>query len=208
MTVVQRYLIIVLAYVLVPQIASAMYKCVDDNGNTTFTDVAISESCLTMDLGEDIQVHVRDGSSFRIGGQLRSYNKKAKNTYDKYINFYGVRYNIDPHLIRAMIRTESGFNPKAVSKKGARGLMQLMPGTAKELKVDDVFDPKQNIEGGTRYLRSLLDTFKEDLKLALAAYNAGPTVVKKQMKVPRIPETVNYVKQVLKYYQEYKTANS
>ena len=82
--------------------------------------------------------------------------------------------------------------------------MQLMPGTAKELKVRNPFDPEENISGGTRYLRSLLDTFQQDLRLALAAYNAGPTIVRKDWAVPEFPETVQYIKRVLSFYKEYK----
>jgi soluble lytic murein transglycosylase-like protein len=128
--------------------------------------------------------------------------------FDRHIRYYGVRYNIDPHLIRAVIRTESAFDPQAISKKGAKGLMQLMPGTARQVKVANPFDPEQNIAGGTRYLRSLLNTFRQDVRLALAAYNAGPTIVKKQQAVPQIPETVQYVKRVLTFYKQYKNGTA
>ncbi len=123
--------------------------------------------------------------------------------YHSQINTIGVRYRIDPNLIRAVIRAESSFNRYAVSKKGAQGLMQLMPATAKEMKVADPFDPHQNIEGGTRYLRKLMDSFDGSLTLTLAAYNAGPTLVRKVNRIPRIPETVTYVKRVLGHYKGY-----
>ena len=103
-----------------------------------------------------------------------------------------------------MIRAESSFDRYAVSKRGAQGLMQLMPDTAKHLEVVDPFNPSQNIEGGRRYLRYLLDAFDQELPLTLAAYNAGPTLVKRINRIPRIPETVKYVRRVMDYYKEYR----
>ncbi len=202
-----QFIFIVLLIFAPHSTAWAMYKCVDSSGKTRFTDILISESCTPMNLGKEVRVRVSDKTTFRTG-TIRKVKNRRSGKFETYINFYGVRYNIDPHLIRAVIRTESGFNPKAVSKKGAQGLMQLMPGTAREMKVKDPFDPKQNIEGGTRYLRSLLTTFSGNMQLALAAYNAGPTVVKKQRRIPRIRETEQYVKKVLKYYRDYKSGRA
>jgi soluble lytic murein transglycosylase-like protein len=109
-------------------------------------------------------------------------------------------------LIKAIIKAESGFDRYAVSSRGAQGLMQLMPATAKELKVFDPFNPEQNIDGGVRYLRSLLKMFNGNLVLSLAAYNAGPTLVKKTGGVPRINETRRYIKKVLAYYDQFNKA--
>jgi len=129
----------------------------------------------------------------------------AKNTfaYDREINRCAARYRLDPNLVRAVIRAESDFNRHAVSRRGAQGLMQLMPATARELRVADPFNARQNIDGGTRYLRTLLDMFDGNMTLALAAYNAGPTLVRKIRKVPSFPETVLYVKRVLSFYEDY-----
>jgi soluble lytic murein transglycosylase len=118
------------------------------------------------------------------------------------------KYGVDPCLVKAVIKTESNFNCLAVSRKGAQGLMQLMPGTSRDMRVKNPFNPKDNILGGTRYLRKMLDIFNGDLKLALAAYNSGPERVKELGRIPRIRETVNYVNRVLRHYRQYKKYSS
>jgi soluble lytic murein transglycosylase-like protein len=105
---------------------------------------------------------------------------------------------VEPKLLRGVIEQESGFRACAISSKGAMGLMQLTPATVEQFKVDDVFDPRQNIEAGATYIRQLLDKYKDNLKLALAAYNAGPATVDKAGGIPDIKETQDYVEGVLK----------
>ena len=114
----------------------------------------------------------------------------------------GRTHGVDPRLIAAVARRESAFNPRAVSAVGAVGLMQLMPATARYLGINDVFDARQNIDGGARYLRTLLDTFHGDLDLTLAAYNAGPGAVAKYKGVPPYPETQAYVASIRSAYRQ------
>ena len=112
------------------------------------------------------------------------------------------RTNLKPELLHAVVRAESAYDPKALSKKGARGLMQLMPATADRYGVNDSWDPEQNLDGGARYLRDLLDMFDQNLKLAVAAYNAGENAVKKYGNtIPPYPETRQYVRKVVTFYQ-------
>ncbi len=194
-------LLIALVLACPQSVLATIYKCVDFEGRVHFTDMLESEFCSPFDLSDR-------GTSYDRGGSGLSILQQRATRFERHINYYGLVYNIDPHLIRAVIRTESAFNPKALSPKGAMGLMQLMPGTARELKVADPYDPEDNISGGVRYLRSLLDSFQQDLRLALAAYNAGPTIVRERQAVPDYPETVEYIKRVLTYYRQYKNGTA
>lgn len=177
---------------------AGIYSCTDRYGNVHFTNTPVSQNCEAMDLK-------RNHKSRYYTPSKKKNHRYSSNSYDNHIKVIARRYRMDPNLIKAVIKTESGFNRYAVSKKGAQGLMQLMPATARELRVRDPFDPRQNIDGGTRYLRQMMDTFGGNVILALAAYNAGPTRVKKHNKIPRIPETISYVRKVLKQYRKYKT---
>ncbi len=128
-----------------------------------------------------------------------------RTAYDKLIAQLSKKYEVDFHLIKAMIRTESGFNPYAVSRKGASGLMQLMPETAQQMNVSNIFDPRENIEGGIRYFKYLASLFHNDLPLSLAAYNAGEKMVAQFKGIPPYPETIGYVKKVMALYRSYKS---
>jgi len=117
------------------------------------------------------------------------------------------KFALDPNLVAAVIWAESSGDPDAISSKGARGLMQLMPDTARELGVSAILDPRENVEGGSRYLRQLLDAHEGDLSLALAAYNAGPGAVERYGGVPPYRETKDYVARVLEVYERSRSAS-
>ncbi|MDO8448457.1 MAG: lytic transglycosylase domain-containing protein [Rhodoferax sp.] len=130
----------------------------------------------------------------------------AKAGYDQVVNEVSRTYGLESALLHAVISVESRYNPKAVSKKGATGLMQLMPQTAKRYGVADAFDPRQNLDGGAHYLRDLLRLFDNNVSLALAAYNAGEhAVMKHGNRIPPYSETLSYVPKVLDFYQRYQT---
>ncbi len=119
---------------------------------------------------------------------------------DAAIEQAAARHNVDPSLVRAVIKVESNFNPNAVSRKGAMGLMQLMPQTARQLRVANPFDPEQNVDAGVRHLKQLMESYGGDVKLTLAAYNAGPGAVARSAGVPRFAETRLYVKRITQLY--------
>ena len=123
------------------------------------------------------------------------------------IDKYSASAGLDSDFVKAVVNQESGFNPNATSKCGAMGLMQLMPGTAQGLGVTNAYDPEQNIQGGTKYLKGLMNRFDNNKSLGLAAYNAGPNAVKKYGGIPPYQETQNYVKSVLSRYDKMKGAN-
>ncbi len=119
---------------------------------------------------------------------------------DDAINKAADRHNVDPNLVRALVKVESNFNPNAVSRKGAMGLMQLMPQTARQLRLTNPFNPEQNIDAGVRHLRELLDNYGGDVRLSLAAYNAGTGAVARSSGIPHYAETRNYVKRITQLY--------
>ena len=134
-----------------------------------------------------------------------AYRKLSKQKFDEMISTTASKYGIDPHLVRAIVKAESDYDETAVSKKGAKGLMQLMPETASRMGVKDIHNPAENVEGGIKYLSKLLKMFDWQVPLAVAAYNAGENaVVKYGNRVPPYNETQTYVKRVLHYYSLYK----
>lgn len=137
-------------------------------------------------------------------GMMPFRGKKGDDVFDAFILDAARQYDMDPVVIKAVIMAESGFNPRAVSRAGARGLMQLMPRTAGSLGVEDAFDPRANILGGTRYLKKLLQRFDGNLELALAAYNAGSRNVLKHRGIPPFKATHRYIAKIRIYYQHYR----
>jgi soluble lytic murein transglycosylase-like protein len=165
-------------------LGQALYSYIDENGSQVFTNIAPVKPVF------DLQI---TGSVPAVPAPPQA---TKPNSYDAIIEKYANHYSLDPSLIRSIIATESGFNPKAVSPKGARGLMQLMPATAERLGVSNSFDPEQNIHGGVKHFRSLMDNFNNNLTLSLAAYNAGENLVQRLGRVPEIKETRNYIQSV------------
>ena len=147
------------------------------------------------------------GEYLAAGTEHRSSSigrKKAERVLHPIVIQAASRHQVDPALVKAIIMAESGYNARAISKRGAKGLMQLMPATAQALGVVDVFNPKQNISGGVRYFKQLVNQFDGDVKLALAAYNAGSRNVRHYQGIPPFKETRYYIKKVFKYYEIYK----
>jgi hypothetical protein len=188
-----RYFLICLLISYLSSFAYAdIYKYVDQNGIICYTDSPLDKKAN----------RIQKDNTDLIRPQLQISRNNTRHTadYHRIAREKAVDYNLDPSLIKAVIQTESNWNDHAISNKGAMGLMQLMPSTANDLNVHNPFDPEENIEGGTKYLKYLLERFKGDLTLALAAYNAGPKTVEKFGSVPPISETRQYVKKVLARY--------
>ena len=194
-----RWILMVACVVLTASSVFAdIYRYEDEEGVVHFTDIPTDHRFkLFM---RDIKKDKRLRTTFRLGDCARNPEEFAP-----IINQCALEYGVDRSLVQAVIHAESGYNPNAVSRKGAAGLMQLMPKTAQVLKVSDSFNPAENIRGGVRYLRFLLDTFKGDVTLALAAYNAGLSRVAKYGGVPPYNETRTYVAKVLSYQKSYQT---
>jgi len=175
--------------------SAGIYRYEDENGVIHFTNCPRDAK---------FKLYIRE-SKEDVGGRNASFSYiRDSNQYDSLISEFSKKYQVDFALIKAVIRAESGFNPHAVSRKGAKGLMQLMPATASRVNVSDIFNPRDNIEGGVRYLKYLLSLFNDDLRLSLAAYNAGENIVAEVRSIPPYRETVDYVRKVLSYYQSYR----
>lgn len=182
---------------LAPARAQTIYRYVDDDGVMVVTNVPrgakkARAAKASVDLAKSSVA--AEGGTGRPSDELAPHIQEACSLY-----------RIPPPLVRAIMAAESNFDPKAVSSRGAMGLMQLMPETASEMFVADVFDPKQNILGGVRYLRVLANMFDGDMVQIVAAYNAGPDAVKRAGGIPVIAETQEYVKKVLRLYFAYKS---
>ncbi|MDD2558223.1 MAG: transglycosylase SLT domain-containing protein [Desulfuromonadaceae bacterium] len=166
-------------------VAAAVYKYVDESGRMHFSNVPV-ESRFIFHCSETVDTSLAGRSVHDL------------------IQYYSHRHKLDPALVKAVVKAESNFDSSCVSKAGARGLMQVLPTTAAEMDIYDLFDPAQNIAAGSRYLQQMLKRFNGDLDLALAAYNAGPSVVERYAGIPPYAETRAYVKNVRIYFDQYR----
>ena len=200
---------ILLFLLLVPAISAGIahadiYRYVDADGTVHFTNVP-QDSRFKVYLKEK---KTPDPVTDTLSSEIRHYDEKERARYAKPIREAARATRLEPALIHAVISAESGYNPFARSPKGAAGLMQLMPETAKRYGVTNRLDPAQNISGGARYLRDLIRMFNNDIQLAVAAYNAGENaVVRAGNRIPPYQETMTYVPRVMTYYKKYRTTS-
>ena len=174
----------------VSSVHADIYMYIDANGVMHFTNTPTSNE-------HEYKVYVKERTS--VSKKFYSTNK-----YDHFITDASEQTGVDSRLLKAMIKAESDFNTRAVSKKGAMGLMQIMPENFKMLDLENPFDPLQNIRAGARYFQQLYKRFNGKLALSLAAYNAGPTAVDRYKRIPPYQETEEYVRRVLRYYRTFK----
>lgn len=170
---------------------SDIYRYVDAKGTVHFTNTPT---------GSQYSFYRKENGT-RTGSTLVAIGPKA---YGDLIRRYSGQFNLEEALVSAVIKAESNFNPRALSSKGAMGIMQLIPETARLLAVRDPYDPEDNIRGGSRYLRMMLDEFSGNVDFALAAYNAGPGAVRRHGGIPPYQETRTYVQKVKEYLQQYR----
>ena len=174
----------------VSSVHADIYMYIDDKGVMHFTNAPTSNE-------HEYKVYIKERTS--VSKRFYSTNK-----YDHYITDASEQTGVDSRLLKAMIKAESDFDPRAVSRKGAMGLMQIMPENFKMLDLKNPFDPWENIKAGARYFQQLNKRFNGKLALSLAAYNAGPTAVDRYKSIPPYQETEEYVRRVLRYYRTFK----
>jgi soluble lytic murein transglycosylase-like protein len=196
----------ILLFLVPAYVAGDVYKYVDGDGKIYFTDAPLKGKDFQLEWKRTAKKIVDEKAAKVVAMGRRRAAASAqplparRARYARTIEMVASQHNLYPELLHAVVRTESAYNPSAVSSAGAIGLMQLMPGTADRYKVPDIWDPVENLRGGAKYLRELLDMFGNDLRLALAAYNAGENaVIKYGNRIPPYPETQRYVRKVLQF---------
>jgi soluble lytic murein transglycosylase-like protein len=194
--------IAIISFALLSNTAFAyIYKFVDDNGLVHYTDQPETKGYKRIIKTVDKPKKFSFFRDYPVSAKRQHFSSVNKEHFSSLIEQAAYKYQVDPKLVHAVVQTESAYNSDAVSRAGAVGLMQLMPATAKRFGVYDRNDPDQNVDGGTRYLKYLLDLFGPNLQLAVAAYNAGENaVMKHNYSIPPYRETQNYVRQVLSLY--------
>ena len=185
--IVGMLIAVLFLFVVVPVVQADIYLFIDSQGVLHFTNAPTS-------------------SQYTLYIKERPKPATATKKYDGIIQEASNTFGLSFSLLKAMIKVESDFDSRAVSKKGALGLMQIMPQNLQAFNIREPYDPKDNIMGGARYFKSLIERFEGKLPLALAAYNAGPTIVDKYRDIPPFKETQDYVKKVMKYFYLYKNS--
>jgi soluble lytic murein transglycosylase-like protein len=175
---------------VISSVHADIYMYIDESGVMHFTNTPTSNQ-------HDLKIYIKEKTS--ISAKFSTTDK-----YDHFISDASKQFGVDSRLLKAMIKAESDFDPRAISKKGAMGLMQIMPENFKMLDLKNPFDPWENIKAGARYFKALHERFNGKLALSLAAYNAGPTVVDRYKNIPPFQETEEYVRRVLSYYRTFK----
>ncbi|MBW1726912.1 MAG: lytic transglycosylase domain-containing protein [Deltaproteobacteria bacterium] len=175
-------------YTFTAPVYADIYVYIDSGGVLHFTNAPTSSN---------YKIYIREKPS-------RSLNSGITDRYDDLITEASKKYGVSFSLLKALIKIESDFNPRAISTAGAKGLMQIMPKNIRALNIKDPFDPLENIMGGARYLKQLIKRFDGELPMALAAYNAGPNMVDRYKRIPPFEETENFVEKVMKYYSIFK----
>ena len=183
-----------------------IYKFVDENNIVHFTNIPNDPRYRVYKRTAPQRVAVPYGSTASTGDATARFHEANRRRYSSIVDTAAEQYQVDPALVHAVIMAESGYNPNALSPKGATGIMQLMPGTARRYGVANSYDAASNIRGGTRYLRDLLQMFNNNVHLAVAAYNAGENaVIRHGHQIPPYKETRNYVDKVITFYQSART---
>ena len=180
-------------FILIAAVSSVyadIFMYIDENGVMHFTNAPTSNAY-------EYKVYIKEKTTV-------SRNFHSTNKYDHFITDAAEQTGVDSRLLKAMIKAESDFDPRAVSRKGAMGLMQIMPENFKMLNLENPFDPWQNIRAGAQYFQKMYERFNGKLALSLAAYNAGPTAVDRYKRIPPYQETEEYVRRVLRYYRTFK----
>ena len=185
--------LVLLTFIVIPHCRADIFVYIDQDGVMHFTNAPTSGK---------FKVYMKENvpSTFQVS------SPRIVRAYDQVITEAAEINGLSFHLLKALIYVESDFNPRAISRKGAMGLMQIMPDNLELLDIRDPFDPRDNVMGGARYLKAMMDRFDGHLNLALAAYNAGPAAVERYNDVPPFLETRNYVEKVLKFFRFYKNS--